>query len=358
MALAWALSVTALAAYAAPTVRVVMVKGTEICVKQDRSPLTCFPGSAVGKSLPVWSKDGTKIAYIEAKDPAFALASLVVIDQHGQVIQTMPIKPNVPGEVQSGMRFVESVEWLTSDSVVVSGTVNPSTTEYNVFDLVTGKPSKEFFDDGGGAAFSPDGRHFASVSGGPHFTLESDRDHKLNVDGTPVFDAQGPNREQISFRDTPKWSADGKSLVVPAFDKEKRSNSMVHWDARSKRASMISLPFSAAASEEFFWKGASLYVKRKVVEPRSGTTSISSAAPAPTVKGMANTVTEAWVLSNNAASRWKKVDASSAVNPAAMARDFRAQLRQQNRTAETKDPDFWCADCELTKLPRRASLRD
>ena len=129
---------------AASPVLSVMVKGTEICVRQEKGPMNCFAGSSATKSLPVWSKDGSKIAYIEAADKTLALANLVVIDQYGQVIQRMSIKPNVPGEVQSGMRFVESVEWLTRDSIVVSGTVNPSTTEYNVFDLATGKCPKNF----------------------------------------------------------------------------------------------------------------------------------------------------------------------------------------------------------------------
>ncbi|MBB2486904.1 hypothetical protein H5407_16875 [Mitsuaria sp. WAJ17] len=115
--------------------------------------------------LPAWSRDGSRIAYIDDADPGSALAWLVVIDPQGRALSRLPIKPLAVGEGCSGMRFVESLEWLGSDRVVASGSLNPSSTESLVFDLGRNAVVAEYVDDGRGASFSPDGRHVLLVEG-------------------------------------------------------------------------------------------------------------------------------------------------------------------------------------------------
>lgn len=340
-------------AQAASDVRSVMVQGTAICTKQGRSATTCFANSETPKAFPVWSKDGARIAYIEFSDKAVALATLVVSDKSGQAISKILIKPNLPGEFQSGMRFVQEIEWLANDSLVVSGSVNPTTTEYIVYDLITGKAAKEFFDDGGGAAFSPDGRHFAAVTGGPHFTTEGHRDQVLLVDDAPI--AKPKSLGRISFGDKPRWSPDGKSIAVLTADENKRTHSVLHWDMGSGKASVFAMPFSAERPQEMFWKGNDLYIKRKVV--------ISRATSSPTLPGRLGSVDEAWAMPMAATStttlmKWKRVDTAEISNPMAKAKELRARFEKENRGEAGVDQDFWCSDCELSKLPRRSAARD
>ena len=116
-------------AHAAQPLHIAFVQDRAICTIIDSAPTNCFGAVNVQISLPVWSRDGTKIAYIENTNSAQALATLVIVDKFGQGLSRTAIKPLPNGEVRSGMRFVESVEWIGPEQVAVSGSVNPSTTE-------------------------------------------------------------------------------------------------------------------------------------------------------------------------------------------------------------------------------------
>jgi hypothetical protein len=145
-------------------IRTVMVVDNEICIKYGDGPITQLTEDGFAKAIPTWSKDGAQIAFIEGVKDQGAMAKLVIIDMNHNAISEMSIHPYLPGEVESGMRSVEALEWLTADRLVVSGTVNPSTTEYDVIDLTRRVVTKQVFNDGQGAAFSPDGQHYAYTS--------------------------------------------------------------------------------------------------------------------------------------------------------------------------------------------------
>lgn len=335
----------ALPCIADPAVRVVTVRGTEICAKFEKTSEICFAGSAAQKFLPVWSKDGSRIAFIEASKDSAALANLIVSDQHGQMISKMLIKPVLPGDVRSGMRHVESVEWLTRDSLAISGSVNPTSTEYIIFDLVSRQPVREFVDDGHGAAFSQDGLHHASVTGGPHFTSEKNRDLKLNIDDVPVLERQPQGEFLIVSK--PRWSPDGKSVAVLAADQKKGAQVVARWDKTTGKISMLELPGGVDAPHEAFWGSGGFYVTRTI---SGGSTAGSLTGP-----GKQSQVREAWLMTSaNVSGAWKKVVGVAPANPEAKARELQARLRRDFGTLGDRDHDFWCANCDLASLPRRS----
>ncbi len=316
----------------AQDIRSVMVLGNEICLKLPNGVITHLTDGGVQKDLPVWSKDGTHIAFVEKTDDFVALAKLVVIDTNGRVISEVPIKPYSRGEVESGMRYVEALEWLTGDRIVVSGSVNPSTTEYDILDLASHKVIKQFFDDGKGAAFSLNGQHYAYVSGSPHFTPVDERVPSLNVDGNPVFSDTG---DRLEFVDVPRWSEDSKSVAVLAATPETSEQNIIAWHLGETTASTFAIPFSSRASTSIFWSHSDLYVMGESSQPR-----------------IANKV---WVLAGGAVpGSWAPAGAVDLPKAAAIARAHWQQLKMAVQKAGGKEPDFWCETCDLTVLPRRS----
>src|SRR5207249_116264 len=113
----------------------------------------------------VWSREGDRIAFLAKGLSPSVLSTLFVIDRSGKRLAEIPLKAVGAGEVRSGMRQVESVEWVSSNRLVVSGTINPSSTEYLVVDVATGKIINEFVGDAFGAAFSPGGNSYIGATG-------------------------------------------------------------------------------------------------------------------------------------------------------------------------------------------------
>jgi hypothetical protein len=65
------------------------------------------------------------------------MADIVVMRTDGSLLKEIHFRP--VGEAVSGMRGVEQMEWISERRLVVSGSINPSTGEYAVIDVETGK---------------------------------------------------------------------------------------------------------------------------------------------------------------------------------------------------------------------------
>jgi len=301
-------------------IRAVYVKGNEIYTSSGSSgEVRRITNDGARKSLPVWSKDGARIAFVESVDGVRALGYLVVIDNDGNVSNRIPFRsePDSAG----GMRFIEHLEWLAGDRIAVSGSANPSLTETAIVDLATGSEQSGIFDDGPGADFSPDGRHFAYTSGAPHFTSEDHRRPALEVDYVRVF----PNpRRHVKFVSPRRWSPDSSRVAVVAEDFTTKRQSVVVW-SREGKVLETTLTLPAGSASDLFWSGGDVVV----TSPR-GNLRITTATGSV-----------------------EAVSAGELLNPLQQARSERRRLLDIFLRDGDREADFWCQSCILTALPRR-----
>src|SRR5579864_3801410 len=205
--------------------KVAFVKNNEIFVAKGDLQPTALTHSGVPKSLPVWSRDGSKIAFLEKTDSKRALGTLVVIDERGHQMAKIMVRP-VEKAPPQGMRFVEDLEWLDNNKVAVSGSINPSLVETAVIDLKSGAEVDSLYDDGGGPTFSPDGIHVAYQTGMPHFSPEESWHPTLTVDNHPVFPDAGSH---VRFLTAPQWAGDSSAVAIVAQNYAGTTINVVVW---------------------------------------------------------------------------------------------------------------------------------
>ncbi len=336
----------------AQEVRTVVISGNQIAVGTGAGPFTRLTHDAAPKTLPLWSKDGTRISYVEEKADPSTLAKLVVIDASGRFQSSAPIKPVASGEVRSGMRFVESVEWIGPYRVVVAGSVNPSTTEYDVIDLSNGATTDEIYDDGAGASFSPDGLHVAYVTGAPHFAAPDQNMPTLNIDGTPV---RNESDGKLEFAGRPVWSSDSTRVAVAVLDRERHAYGLTIAEVPATQgtaatASLVPLPFKGEAATSVYWVGNRLYVSRQVPDMH----------PKTAVLGQRQFKNETYLLRQESSSEpWSLVRSDQVPNdPATEANALRKKLSAAAGIRGAGNYDFWCSGCALANVPRKTSVGD
>jgi WD40-like Beta Propeller Repeat len=279
---------------------------------------------------PLWSKDGTKIAFSRKIDRAVALADLVVVDpENGRTladIRICPVTPDTP-EVQCGMNYVERIEWLTADKIAAAASINPSTDDTLVFDLRAGKVlmdyTDDYTDDHGGAVFSPDGEHVAAETGAPHWTPDWGSAPELDIGYQRVYPAKGVH---VTLLSQAAWSDDGKEVAVVAEDYKSKRRSIVVCGLKGACES-TALPAGKWDPDESYqiqWNGGRVYATAPegTWSCQRGDSIAVVSSPPPDLKGVATGLT--------------------------------AGLREQIQNLGGKEPDFWCADCALAKLPRQA----
>lgn len=236
------------------------------------------------------------IAFVENNGDS-TLAKLIVIDIYGNSIADINVNPY--SDAHTGMRFVEEVEWLTKDRIAFGGSINPSQSEYLIFDINTRKVVDQFYDDGSGASFSPDGLHVAYVIGSPHFSKADERTPTLMVDDKPVFSKNGINLE---FDDRPQWSKNSQSVAILFHDPQTGKKSVAVSHNKSK-ASEIPLPVSAYTSPSIFWDD-NLYVTSQTTDVQSSAGQLAQEKP--------NTKSKTWVLQESGTSgSWMPSDAQN-----------------------------------------------
>lgn len=335
-------------------VKIAAVRDGEVCVSADGGALSCLGSTAPKARLPVWSRDGTKIAYIGYADSETALAWLMVVDQHGQVQSRIAIKPVVKGEVSSGMRAVESLEWIGSDRVVVSGSVNPSCSESLVVDLQQNSVVGGYIDNARGASFSPDGRHVVTIDGAPHFSAKTARAPVLRLDGREVLKGLHPD---LGGASSVRWSADGSNFALIANDYSGHIRLLLGY-APSNFVRWVDFPVSASSEVKkttLFWSGGDLHLQRVVAykEPMMAGSKKQSVA-----LGARNlTFEESVLVAGQHNSTWKR-SSSFGISPVRAASGVRSAVLGKALPPDVHDVDVWCTGCALDKVSRSSRALD
>jgi hypothetical protein len=281
------------------------------------------------------------IAFIEPAKPLEALGRLVVIDEKGTEISESLVHPISPdGGNLTSMRFVESLEWFGDQALVVGGSINPSTSEYLVFDVSSRRLVYEFYSDGAAPAFSTTGKDLAYTSGCPHFSPLEQCDWKLFLDGKPLELAK-VGLPILDFTVGPSWSADGRSLSAiykAATQGKEQSQNVLFW--REGDVSTITLPADPNAKFQTSWQADELFVTSS--QFRS-----DQAIPED----------RAWSVNADHHSL-TPISASAIVERRAAAEALRRKLDDFVRTLSGGDANLWCLKCVLSSVPRRASVND
>jgi hypothetical protein len=135
--------------------KVVFIKDWQVfSVYADGTGLKQLTTGRGRKHQPMWSPDGSRIAY--RVKPQDALSQLTVITDSGERVADITIRPDT---IQMGrMRFIEDLKWLNSSQVALEGSLNPVNCEYVVLDITSGKEVEWHFGTCGTFVRSPDGK--------------------------------------------------------------------------------------------------------------------------------------------------------------------------------------------------------
>ncbi len=207
-----------------PEIKAAYVKNGDIFMIGADGQEQRVTGDGIPKGDPLWSKDGTKIAFRRKIDKGVALDNLIVVDpESGRALADIRICPTNSEDI-CAISYVEGIEWLTADKIAAAGSINPSTDDTLVFDLRTGKVVTDYTDDNGGGVFSPDGEHVADERGMLHWTPLADREPELDIDYQRVYPAKGVH---VTLLSKPAWSDDSKEVAVVVEDYQSNRRSIV-----------------------------------------------------------------------------------------------------------------------------------
>ena len=332
------MAVISINALAETDYRVAFVQNGQICVTGAAKAVQCLTSDSRAKYLPVWSLDGNRIAFIEISDNPSALAIANVMDRNGSTIARIPIKAKGPGEIRSGMRDVESVEWISSNRLVVSGSVNPSSREYVIVDVGARQVVDEFISDEYRASFSADGLSYAAVAGAPHFTPRESRASTLVVNGRRL---DGLVPSGIEIAGSPAWAPDGSAIAIPLRYATSRTgaDSVMIWERGSGAKHLIPAP---SRIRDVRWRDKEL---------------VAASMPATEGQGQLATVTQGWELpiitKPFGVSGWQPVVDPAVLSTTQEDEKLRSELRGGLVVDGGINIDIWCASCGLSNLLRR-----
>jgi hypothetical protein len=336
LAAIWFLASNCAISLAQEDYRVVFVRNKQICLTGPSKAVNCLAGDNRDKLLPVWSREGDRIAYVEIGSTPSALATLFVIDPQGKRLGEVPLKVVEKGEIRSGMRQVESLEWIAGNRLVASGSINPSSTEHLVVDTSQMKVVDELVSDGFGATFSPDGLSYIAVTGQPHFTKKESRSPSLIINSHRL-----PNLvpDQAEIAGAPSWAPDGSTVAIPLRYAASTSSAEVEftvlWLQDSKEKRSIVVP---ANTRKLAWGASGLIATTLAPGQQAGAVQVWELP----------IVTRPFQMSG-----WRLVNRLPSVDAENRGRKLTAELRGWLKMDSESGIDIWCKGCDLSGLPRR-----
>jgi hypothetical protein len=167
---------------------------------------------------------------------------------------------------------------------------------------------------------------------------ESDREPELDIDNQRIYPAKGAH---VSLLSNPAWSTDSAQVAVVAADYQSKQRSVVVCGLTGDCQS-TALPAGNTDGVDTFeiqWN-----VGRVFAASSEGTWSLQ--------RGDAKAVTSATLpdlsfkLSDTPLDRQNKIQA--------LGGDTALNLLNQIQKLGGIEPDFWCKDCALAKLPRKS----
>jgi len=139
-----------------------------------------------------------------------SLGHLKIISEDGALQRDIPIRPKGNNAVDS-LRLVEGLIWMTDDRILIYGRANPSTVEYAVVDVKSGKETGAYLCDGYSLAISPDGNHAACWGLVRHQGSDSSEFQSLEVDRKSVFP---PENMLVDLLTKPVWSGMSNAVAI------------------------------------------------------------------------------------------------------------------------------------------------
>ena len=328
-----------------PAIQSVFVLNSEIYISTPGgNSVRQLTDDGLGKSLPVWSPDGKEIAFVRASARP-GLGDIVLLSPTGQELLAAAFRSSDANV--AGMRFIEELQWISAERLMVSGSVNPSTGEYAVLDARTGKEIGGYLADGLGLAFSPDGKHVAYEAAVPHFTPVEERRPRLCLDdGCDPRRASGgypsdPERH-IEFATYPVWSPSSSMVAVLAQDY--RTNGLL-LIAQSAGGQAMEFPLPASSPG------------RSILQNGSGNETLYRIYwGGETVFAVAGDT--AWKLEPRGTALIPVLPESVPTGDITAALQLRRAEAARFKALGARQVDSWCASCALRLLPRRNGPRE
>jgi WD40-like Beta Propeller Repeat len=323
----------------------VFVLNSEICISNTGgNSVQQLTDDGLRKSLPVWSTDGKKIAFVRTSARP-GLGDIVVLSPAGEELWALPFRPS--DAHVTGMRFIEELEWISLERLMVSGSVDPSTVEYVVVDVHARKELGGYLTNGLNLAFSPDGKHVAYEAAVPHFTPQENRRPRLCLDdGCDPRRASGgypsDSERHIEFATYPVWSPSSSVVAVLAQDYRTNGLLLIAQPAGGQ-ATEFPLPASSPGRSILGYNSENEKLYRIYW---GGETAFAVAGDA------------AWKLERHGTALIPVLLESVPTADITAALQLRRVEEARFKALGASQVDSWCASCGLQLLPRRNGPRE
>lgn len=216
VAFAWAVWLGLTMGTGAQAQVMIAICGPEICKQDGTGHWIMLTHDGQAKETPVISPDGRTIAFSASVDERIGFARIGFVPVTGGAAKYYVFAPN-RDRIFYGFRYLAGLVWASPHLLAVGGSIDPTTTQYFLFDKDTGETDVDIVDQGDSLSFSPDGVHYTYRFDHPHSGLWAGDKSKLGTDRGAVVPRAG---YAINFDVCPVWSLDSRILAGVVMDQK------------------------------------------------------------------------------------------------------------------------------------------